>query len=66
MHEARGQAGLADQVGARRDIHRRGKIHAAEYDAGIRLRGPQSDVDLLSRVQAYAAGADQGLKGALP
>jgi hypothetical protein len=65
-HQARGEPRVADEVRARGNIDRRFEVDAAEDDAGIGRRRAQRDARLLAGVQADAAGADQGLEGALP
>ena len=55
----------ADQVGARRNVHRGGEVDAAEHHAGIGGRRAQRDAHLLAGVQPDAGGSDQGLQSAL-
>jgi hypothetical protein len=64
--ERRGEARLADQLGPRRNIHRRGKVDAPEHHAGVDRSRTQAHADLLAGVQADAGGTDQRLQGALP
>ena len=56
---------VADQVGARRNVHREGEVDAAEHHAGIGGRRAQRDAHLLAGVQPDAGGSDQGFQSAL-
>ena len=58
LDQGRAKHGFADQMGLRRDIHRRGEIHAAKHDAGIGWRRTQGHKDLLAGVQPHASGAN--------
>ena len=49
----------------RADFHRSVEIGAAEHDAGIRRRGPQGHVHLVTGVQAHAGRPDDVLKRTL-
>src|SRR5207248_2896381 len=53
-YQARRQARLADEFGARRKINWRGEVDAPEYDSGIRRRGAHADAHLLSGVEPDA------------
>ena len=63
--QAGAQHGLGHQFGARRDLHHRVEVDAAEHDAGIHRGRAQGEKDLLAAVQAHAGGADHVLEGAL-
>src|SRR5207302_2876652 len=59
------KARLANELGARGNVDRRGEVDAPEHDAAIGRRGPQRYPNLLPGVQADAGGRDQRLKSAL-
>src|ERR1019366_9162239 len=59
------ERGVADILGARRDIDRLRQIDAAETDAAVGRRGPERHHDFLAGVQADASGTYGVAKGAL-
>ncbi|MNL29898.1 hypothetical protein D3C87_1516070 [compost metagenome] len=60
-----GQPGVGNRLGADRNVHRLGQVHPPKHDAGVRLCGPQGQLDPLAAVQPDAYGAGQCLEGAL-
>src|SRR5690606_21290857 len=57
--------GLADVLGPRRNLGHGVEISATEHDAAVHRRRFQSEVDLLTRVQANTGGPDGVLQCAL-
>src|SRR5687768_5043700 len=66
LNERRGESRLANQFGPRGNVYRSVEVHAAEHNAAVDRSRPQSDPDLLARMQADAGGADQRFESALP
>ena len=59
------QARVADLEGVGADLDRLRRVHTAENDAGVGLRGPQGHYHLLTRVQADAGSANHGFQRTL-
>ena len=66
LDQGGGEAGIAHIQRTGGDIHRHGEVGAAKNDAGVRGRGAQGQVDLVTGVQADARGADDIFERTLP
>jgi hypothetical protein len=65
LDQDRGHAGVAHDLGARREFDDRVEVDAAEHDAGIDRGRAQRQFDLAARVQPDAGRAHQFFDGSL-
>ncbi len=65
VDQRRGHGGFANILGPRGNLHRRIEVGATEHDPGVHRCRFQGEINLLSRMQADAGGANDVLQGAL-